>query len=715
MNGGVQLTKISVIFPVFNVEYYLEEALDSLVNQSIFEDIEVIIVDDESSDNSRFIINKYAIDYDNIHIIRERNSGVSAARNYGMEFAKGEYVHFMDSDDFMLYDSCEKLYDFAKNGDYDIVLGNFLKFNGEKTWKTLIGEYVYKNIDKAIEDIRLEDCSELAWDMFVWNKIYKREFLEKNDIKFADELVSQDNIFSIEVLEKASKIGILPNFVYCWRQREKGDSVTQTKSLKRARDLIQVYHLVNDFVKENISDEDVLAKKYLKWQVLDIKYFIELIQSVPEENRESLCESIYEIYNLIPEEFREDLNTSDTAFYKMLNNKDWENLFLYVSKNYKTNPILPENLKEEYVELINFKEDAKCEELDTYASNIRQDGEKIVIDFKNYIPYLEKSDDEEVSVRIVNSNEDVIIDNTYIEKDRFSIPISVIPLGESILITAFKSQGIEKEYYIKTNSRRAYSYDGEDVEIARGKTSYLRLIKREKDNSDYIINEVNFKDEEYIEFKGKSNNHIENILINDYLDFYKFKYEIDYENIGLNEYEFKLKIPYKDLLKVPVKKWDVYVDGEFNKINLNENYEFINEKYRIYIKNYGNRFVIELIRYDPLETISKLNSDKKKLMEEKDQLRKDKEQLTEDKNKLIEEKNQLNSYKEKLAKDKKRLEKEKNQLTKDKENLTKDRNQLTEEKKRLIEKNKNLKGKIEEYKNRKDVKTVDTIKKVIKR
>ena len=103
------MVKISVIFPVYNVEYYIEEALDSLVNQTIFEDIEVIIVDDESTDKSRYIINKYALDYDNIHILREKNGGVSAARNYGLTVAKGEYIHYMDSDDFLLYESYEKL------------------------------------------------------------------------------------------------------------------------------------------------------------------------------------------------------------------------------------------------------------------------------------------------------------------------------------------------------------------------------------------------------------------------------------------------------------------------------------------------------------------------------------------------------------------------------------------------------------------------------
>ena len=76
-----QTMKISVIIPIFNVEYYLEEALDSIINQTIFDDIEVILVDDGSTDNSRFLIEKYAIDYDNVNVFRKDNGGVSSARN----------------------------------------------------------------------------------------------------------------------------------------------------------------------------------------------------------------------------------------------------------------------------------------------------------------------------------------------------------------------------------------------------------------------------------------------------------------------------------------------------------------------------------------------------------------------------------------------------------------------------------------------------------
>ena len=687
--------KISVIVPLFNGEYYLEEAMDSVINQTIFEDIEVLIVDDGSTDNSRFLIDKYAIDYDNITVFHKENGGVSSARNYAMKYAKGEYIHFFDSDDFLLYDAYEKLYDFAKKEDYDIVTANFLRFNSEKTWTTLIGDYVYTDLKENIENIKLKDYPNLTWDMLVWNKLYKRDFLEKINAHFIEGASFQDNVFSIEVLTKASKIGMISDYVICWRLRDVGLSITKIIDKKRVEDLIRVSRLVNEFIKENIKDEEVLSNKYHKWLVADIPMFIEIIEDYPKEYQEFIKENIINIYHLVPGEFIKNLNTYYATLYKMLENEDWDNIFPYLSNNYKTNPELPKGLKEEYIKDIDLKKDAMDEDLDTYVSNVYREDGKIVMEFQNFIPYLKLKEDDEVSVRLVNPNsDDVKINPNEIEKDRFILNPDLIPVGESIPLTTYKSEDIEKEFYIKTNSRKSYSYDEYDIDIARGKTSYLRIIKRPKGKSNYIIKEVNFKDEDVLELKGNSNNNIEKVFIKDYLDFVDFKYPIKYEKSDGGEYEFTIQIPYMDLLKVPVKKWDFYLDEEFNKINLEENYEIINEQYRTYLKNHGNRMVLELIRYNPQEDITQLSFEKKNILKDKQNLTKERKQLTQDKNKLIADKNKL-------------IE-EKDKLNKEIDNLNKERNSL-------IEENKQLKNKINEYKNRKDVRAVDAIKKTIGR
>ena len=679
------MTKISVIFPFYNGEYYIEEAMDSLINQSIFEDIEVIIVDDGSTDNARFLVNKYVLDYDNIHLFCQENEGVSSARNLAMKHVKGEYVHFMDADDFLPSDTYEKLYNLAKKGDYDITSGAFLRFDDDKTWLEIISKYIYEDLNETMENIQLKDYPNLTWDMLIWNKLYKRELLEKNNIQFPLGLRFQDNLFSIEVLSKASSIALIPDYVYFWRVRNIGKSETQKYNIKRMTDLIKIFGLLNEFIKENIHDKNVLAIKYLKWLVYDIPGYIRIIPSYPKENQEFLLESIYDIYESIPKEYTKDLNTHFTLLYEMLENKDWESLLLYGSNDYKNNPVLPDGLKEEYAKKIDFKKDALGECLDIYTRKVSKDGKKLIFKIGFKMPYVSNDEDHEIHVKVVSPDSEYELDSKYIKGDEFSIDGDSLGFGESTLMMTYKADGIEKEYYLKTSERKSYSYDDFDVEIARGNASDLRLIKRQKGKSDYIINEVEFEDKDFIELKGISGGAIENISIKDYLDFAEFKYPIKYEKINDKECQFIVKIPYDDLLKVPVKKWDFYLDGEFDKINLEENWEFINEKYRIFLKNYGNRIVLELYRYNPIETIEKLESEEIRLSNEKQGLIKEKEQLEKDINKISKEKEKLTNKKQKIVKER---------------DKHKDKNRILEKK-------------VKEYKNRKDVRAVDFIKKIL--
>ncbi len=680
--------KISVIIPVYNVENYVEEAIDSVVNQTIFDETEVIIVDDGSTDNSRFIISKYEQNYDNVKIVRKENGGLSSARNCGMKYINGEYIHFFDSDDYILPYAYEKLYDLAKKNDLDVCIGNYLRFNEEKTWKHHTPQFVFKDIDGDVELTDIENYPNLTWDMLVWNKIYKREFLEKNDIKFIEGITFEDNIFSTEIYAKTKKVGVYDNYICGWRLRESNDSITQSFTMQRTNDLINVFHTVNELLESNFKNKEVLRTKYFKWLTKDVSFFIETIKDYPEKEHEQLFENIYEVYNLIPQEFTENLSSYYSVLYKMLKNKDWESLLLYTSNNYRHNPKLPENLKEEYKKDIDFRTDIMDGDLDIYTTNISKDGDDIVIKFNYYIPYFEKTDDFTINVKIVNSNyEDILLDSKYIDKYQFRIPSNLLNLGKSGIIMSFKSGEIEKEYYLKIGTRKNFSFDDWDVDVLRGRASDIRIIKREKNDVEYLINEVIFKDGEYFKLKGISNSTNVHASIIDYLDFSEYEYPIDYDETISGKYEFSIQIPYRDFLKAPIKRWDFFIGGKFNKINLDEDYEFINEQYRIYLKNFGNRITLELKRYDPIETIENLNNESKILSKEKS----------------------------KLEKERKKLSKEKSKLEKERKKLSEEENRLKKETNELIEKNKSLENKIKEYENRKDVKTVNKMKRILKK
>ena len=115
------MIKVSVIVPVYNVEEYLEKCLDTLVNQTLKE-IEIIVINDGSPDNSQKIIDKYAKKYKTIKAYTKENGGLSDARNYGLTKANGEYIAFIDSDDYVSIDMYEKIYQKAKSGNFDMVV-----------------------------------------------------------------------------------------------------------------------------------------------------------------------------------------------------------------------------------------------------------------------------------------------------------------------------------------------------------------------------------------------------------------------------------------------------------------------------------------------------------------------------------------------------------------------------------------------------------------
>ena len=114
------MTKISIIVPIYNVEKYLKRSLDSLVNQTL-EDIEIILVDDGSTDNSHKIAEDYKENYSNVLLVTKENGGLSDARNFGLQYASGEYIAFIDSDDYVESQMFERMYNLSENGRKKII------------------------------------------------------------------------------------------------------------------------------------------------------------------------------------------------------------------------------------------------------------------------------------------------------------------------------------------------------------------------------------------------------------------------------------------------------------------------------------------------------------------------------------------------------------------------------------------------------------------
>lgn len=219
---------ISIIIPIYNVEKYLPACLDSIIDQN-HKDLEIILVNDGSTDNSSQICEEYAAKDKRIKVIHKENGGLSDARNAGFEIATGEFISFVDSDDLISPDFCEKLINALLSNDADIAECGFLKFENPKEIKQ------FKNSDSQKSEVldtetalkRLMEVSEAA---VVWNKIYRKEVID--NLRFPVRKINEDEYWTYKVFGNAGKIVKLPDTMYYYRQQQ-GSIMGQNYSLKR--------------------------------------------------------------------------------------------------------------------------------------------------------------------------------------------------------------------------------------------------------------------------------------------------------------------------------------------------------------------------------------------------------------------------------------------------------------------------------------------------
>ena len=269
------MKRLSIIIPFYNVEQYIAQCLDSVYRQDIPEDeYEVICVDDCSPDNSIAIVEEYAKNHTNIVIVRNQyNRKLGGARNAGMEVAKGEYIWFIDSDDFIEENCFKKLLSIAENEDLDM-----LHFNYANYPNIVITDY--RPDSEVMTGVDMFFSPQFKWyhDLVTaWRKLYKRQFLIDNKIQFAEHIMFEDNDYAILAFANAQRVKHISSFVYLYRNNP--DSITRVKytsehigywldlcrRLVRIKDMFihenkdeRFQKLIMDFIRYIISD--VLTK-----------------------------------------------------------------------------------------------------------------------------------------------------------------------------------------------------------------------------------------------------------------------------------------------------------------------------------------------------------------------------------------------------------------------------------------------------------------------
>lgn len=256
------MVSVSIIIPVYNVEPYITDCLNSVMRQTYQGSLECIVVDDCGTDNSIEVAEKLIAEYKGpiefIIIHHEHNRGLSAARNMGMNAAKGDYVYYLDSDDWISDDCIEKLTAPLKQQEYDIVVGDY-ETVGELPYHLELslpeGPYHETGITRTF-------CNGGVYVMAV-NKLYRKEFMLQNRLAFEDGKIHEDEILAFELSCVEKSFFVVKAITYFYRIRE-NSIITGTDSLKKANGYIGVLQSVVEKVKQ-YSDVEGIYDYYLYW------------------------------------------------------------------------------------------------------------------------------------------------------------------------------------------------------------------------------------------------------------------------------------------------------------------------------------------------------------------------------------------------------------------------------------------------------------------
>lgn len=257
------MISVSIIVPVYNVEKYIERALNTLIQQTL-ENIEIICINDGSTDNSLMLLDKFSKLDKRIKIITQKNSGVSAARNKGLECANGEYIAFLDSDDCIDKDFLEKLYNSAKKNNCDIAAASIIR-KRENSQKYRV-HYETETISETLEE-KIKVC-DIPRCCYIWNKLYQRELIK--DKKFKEGVYFEDVLWIPEVLKQSKRLVTVPETNYYYMVTK--GSIVKTPTKKKQEDNYNAKKFLINFFEENNLDLSKKDKKLTK----EVKYLYKI-------------------------------------------------------------------------------------------------------------------------------------------------------------------------------------------------------------------------------------------------------------------------------------------------------------------------------------------------------------------------------------------------------------------------------------------------------
>lgn len=328
----LQQPRISIIMPVYNVREYIEETIDSLLNQTIgMEHLEYIFVNDGSSDGSEKIIDEYASKYNNIKAIHLKNSSGAAGkpRNIGMEHIHGEYIMFVDPDDICLPEACETLYEVAEKYESEIVVGIFSSFSQHDE-----NNHLFEDYDPLFNQSVVDYPFLLQIPNNLNAKLYQTKYIKKNNILFPEGVASQDAVFTTKAYLLSDKISFIPKNIFKYRIRtdKENPSITQNRNVKYFQDFSSIRKSIIQLYKD-YSQLDYFNIRYfndIRWLLYQLEY---VNKDISVEEKIDILSGIQWFLELaeIHKVDMEDLPANRKDFYTKILRKDYEGAISYMN------------------------------------------------------------------------------------------------------------------------------------------------------------------------------------------------------------------------------------------------------------------------------------------------------------------------------------------------------------------------------------------------
>lgn len=309
------MNDVTIVIPVYNSEKYIERCINSILNQT-YQNVDILVINDGSIDRSEEILNSFVTKYKNIKVINQENIGVAKTRNKAIKLANTEYIMFVDNDDFIDNDYAETYLKKIQFTKADIVIGGYRRVNVEN-------KVLFK-----------QKLSNTSWSKYIvlapWAKIYRRDFLLKNNINFLDYQIGEDVYFNLSAYAKHPKIEIINYIGYNWFFNTKSVSNTTQRGIKKD---IDIRFLLNKIIDE-YNDKDDLLQYYL------YRYFIWYMLF---SGRQSTSENFIKTYNINKKWFKDrNIKNKITIFSSQIKGESLKNrliinMFILIEKMHLIN------------------------------------------------------------------------------------------------------------------------------------------------------------------------------------------------------------------------------------------------------------------------------------------------------------------------------------------------------------------------------------------